>query len=160
MKAISPHKINADIKLIIQALQLDAQRMQYLKLIKQNDFEAIESYCHINCLKIQELYGGRIQFGWVIWQDLSAYFTEAEFHSVWVNNQGRFFDITPRTGHDDRILFIPDHIRAPEIIQIDHLLKIKSFSNYKMLNGEELEGLKPFEHFLEADKLDRIGLRF
>lgn|GEM_PF-6848541 len=105
-------------------------------------------------------YGGTIQFGWVIWQDILEAFTEAEFHSVWVNGAGKFHDVTPRIDHEKRIMFLPDKVRKPEISYFGHFVKIKSYTNYKVLKGETFKLTGIFEHFLEADKVARIGVTF
>jgi hypothetical protein len=55
--------------------------------------------------------GGSIVFGWTIWEWPGAMLT-AEFHSVWRDDVGDLFDITPKPGGQTRILFVPDHSYA------------------------------------------------
>jgi hypothetical protein len=62
--------------------------------------------CHLNVLLHIEKHGGSIQYGWVIWER-TAIFLEAEFHSVWVNPQGQWIDVTPQIEGEDDILFFP-----------------------------------------------------
>jgi hypothetical protein len=56
-----------------------------------------------------EAQGGRIQFGWAIWQ-CSKYYVEAEHHAVYEPASGPpWVDVTPpQIPGLDRILFLPD----------------------------------------------------
>ncbi len=54
--------------------------------------------------------GGTLQQGWLIWEWPKAYL-EAEFHGVWRDPKGFCLDITPPSGGEERILFVPDNQR-------------------------------------------------
>lgn len=157
MNQTTPKKINSDIKLAINSLGLNEGDACLLKLRKTNGFEPVEKYCHINCIKQQQLHGGTVQFGWVIWQDSVKRFTEAEFHSVWMGDDGKFTDITPRIDGEKRIMFIPDYQRVPEITKEGSLIKNKTYLNHKVLQGNIVEPTSLWEHYLEPDKLAIIG---
>src|SRR5260370_21685985 len=59
-------------------------------------------------LKVQR-YGGRIQFGWVIWEWPLVYI-EAEHHAVYEPPTGPpWVDITPSAESEIRRLFLPDN---------------------------------------------------
>jgi hypothetical protein len=56
--------------------------------------------------------GGAIQYGWIIWEELSNNFLEAEFHAVWVSSSRELIDITPKIDNEATILFLPDSKRV------------------------------------------------
>jgi hypothetical protein len=51
--------------------------------------------------------GGTFAYGWTIWEWPGVLLT-AEFHAVWCDDAGNFFDITPKPGGETRILFLHD----------------------------------------------------
>ena len=155
----TPKKIDSDIRYLIDDLGLDESSVKILKFRKQSGFETIEKYCNINCIKKQQLDGGSIQFGWVIWQDKLAKFTEAEFHAVWVDENKEFHDITPRKDCEKRIMFIPDYVRAQIIFKDSIGIGFKSYTNHKMYNGEIVEPTTNWEAYMEPEKLARIGAK-
>lgn len=62
--------------------------------------------CYGNVLDKVSRDGGRIHYGWVIWQ--SKNLCEAEHHAVWEDSAGDLHDITPRSENIDKIMFLPD----------------------------------------------------
>jgi len=54
--------------------------------------------------------GGRVQYGWIIWES-PKYLLEAEFHAIWVNDDEEYIDITPKVDGEKEILFFPDSKR-------------------------------------------------
>jgi hypothetical protein len=50
---------------------------------------------------------GNKQHGWIIWE-IPDIFLEAEFHAVWVDESGKYIDITPKLDSETVILFHPD----------------------------------------------------
>jgi hypothetical protein len=155
----TPKKIDSDIRALIGDLGLEENSDHIMKLRKQTEFEAVEKYCNINCIKKQELDGGTVQFGWVIWQDKVARFTEAEFHAVWVDDNGILHDITPRIDEEKRIMFFPDHTRKQELFKDTKGIGTRSFTNHKMQNGAIVEPSRDWEAYMEPDKLARIGAK-
>jgi hypothetical protein len=65
--------------------------------------------CFVNVRQKVEVEGGRMQFGWAVWQ-CSQYYLEAEHHAVYEPPSGPpWVDITPPLlATIDRILFLPD----------------------------------------------------
>jgi hypothetical protein len=57
--------------------------------------------------------GGRIQFGWTIWEN-PGWYLEAEFHPLWSTPQGELIETSPAPGAVAlaRVLFLPDATRA------------------------------------------------
>ena len=80
----------------------------FLELVPVGDcmlgdcFGNVENYVKNN--------GGRIQYGWIIWE-IPNFFLEAEFHAVWINEDGEYIDITPKVDGERKILFLPDSKR-------------------------------------------------
>jgi hypothetical protein len=64
--------------------------------------------CFLNVQKKVVKEGGRIQFGWALWEWPGLYF-EAEHHAVYVTpDDSRFVDITPSEFGLTKRLFVPD----------------------------------------------------
>lgn len=51
--------------------------------------------------------GGSIRFGWAIWES-PGIVIQAQYHAVWLSPEDEYLDITPRSFHAERILFLPD----------------------------------------------------
>ena len=155
----TPKKINNHIKILIDDLGLNEDSVTMMKLRKQTAFETVEKYCIINCIKKKELAGGSIQFGWIIWQDKAANFTEAEFHAVWADDQGKLHDITHRIDKEKRIMFVPDPNRSKVIFKDNKGIGSRSYTNHKMHNGVIVEPTRQWEVYMEPEVLARIGAK-
>lgn len=82
----------------------------------------IENECYKNIESIIKNKGGSIQYGWQIWETIPNLMAEAEFHAVWVDNSGKFHDVTPKSLPEiSQILFLPDPVRKYEGKQIDNV---------------------------------------
>ena len=69
---------------------------------------ALTSECFPNVKRKVEENGGRIQYGWAIWQ-CDQFFIEAEYHAVYESALGEpLIDITPQIPQLDKIMFLPD----------------------------------------------------
>lgn len=69
---------------------------------------SIINECFTNVKEIVEEKGGKIQFGWTIWE-WPRVLIEAEFHAVWFSPEQQLIDITPKIPPCDTILFLPDN---------------------------------------------------
>jgi len=64
--------------------------------------------CFVNVREKVDLEGGKIQYGWALWQPTGA-FLAAEHHAVYEPPSGPpWVDITPHNSDVARILFLPD----------------------------------------------------
>jgi hypothetical protein len=81
---------------------------------------AIQNECFPNVLARVEQAGGSICLGWQIWEWENV-FIEAEFHAVWLNNEGKFIDITPKDVPTRKILFLPDPKMTYEGKQVNNI---------------------------------------
>lgn len=83
---------------------------------------AVVSECYSNVEAKVSRDGGRISYGWQIWEWPSV-LIEAEFHAVWEAPSGELVDITPKIDGDKKIVFLPDTTRKYEGDQIDNIRK-------------------------------------
>ncbi len=82
--------------------------------------EAKQGECFFNVPKQVETKGGKIQFGWTVWQCANL-FIEGEFHAVWISPKGEPIDITPKGDGETRIMFIPDNTRTFQNERVDNI---------------------------------------
>ncbi|UOY04998.1 hypothetical protein L0P88_13660 [Muricauda sp. SCSIO 64092] len=83
---------------------------------------SIENDCYENVKRIIEKNGGEIQYGWQIWETLPSVMIEAEFHAVWIDKNGVYHEVTPKSLPSlKRILFLPDPKRRYSGCQIDNV---------------------------------------
>ena len=69
---------------------------------------AIVNECFVNVSRKVAECGGRIQYGWAIWQ-CAQFFIEAEHHAVYDAMKGvPLLDLTPQKPRVSKILFLPD----------------------------------------------------
>lgn len=68
--------------------------------------DAKENDCFVNVERKVKDAGGTCQYGWVIWE-WEGVMLEAEFHAIWVSQDGKRLDVTPKADHETRILFLP-----------------------------------------------------
>jgi hypothetical protein len=142
IKGTTPKKIDSRINKIIDLLGLNSKEVMFIKLTKENKFTAELNNCHINNFVKVKLYGGSIVYGWIFYQDKINDFTETQFHSVWCNNDGKIFDITPREDQEKRIMFIPDQVRKIETVVYENQHLIRTFDNIRLFKGDFLNGTK------------------
>jgi len=82
----------------------------------------IENECYKNVESIIKNKGGSIQYGWQIWETIPNLMAEAEFHAVWIDNNGTLHDVTPKSLPGmNQILFLPDPSRKYLDRQIDNV---------------------------------------
>ncbi|PQJ08926.1 hypothetical protein CJD36_021930 [Flavipsychrobacter stenotrophus] len=81
--------------------------------------EAKTKSCYYNVEEKMKRDGGKIHYGWAIWQ--SQYLCEAEHHSVWEDNEGELVCVTPREQRYDKIMFVPDNNRVYKGVSISNV---------------------------------------
>jgi len=100
---MTPDTINKNVKQILKVLKAEFDP-EFVEFKTEPNY--IELDCFINVKKKVEQDGGKILYGWTIWEH--KYFIEAEFHAVWENDDEDLIDITPKSNHATIILFVPD----------------------------------------------------
>ncbi len=104
MEETTPKEINKNILEFCNLID-PTKKPLFLDLFDVDDYILGECYGTVeNHIKNN---GGKIQYGWIIWE-IPDIFLDAEFHAVWVNNDGEYIDITPKVDGEKRILFLPD----------------------------------------------------
>jgi hypothetical protein len=104
----TPPKITEPIRKLCRELD-GTQKAGYIPVQPQPDCKQKE--CFENVRAKVEKDGGRIQFGWAIWEWPSV-MIEAEFHANWISPEGKQIDITPKPEGISKILFLPDSTRT------------------------------------------------
>lgn len=66
-----------------------------------------DAACHVNAKHRAETAGGSRVHGWVVWQYPKKE-AQAEFHSLWRDDDGALLDITPHRNGQAEILFVED----------------------------------------------------
>ena len=97
---------------------MDIKKAQWLSYKREKGFSAESGNCTLNAMVKVKLSSGKVQHGWIFWQDKSPNynFTEAEFHTVWKSPGGQLVDVTPRKDKERELLFIPDFNREIRIV--------------------------------------------
>jgi len=70
-------------------------------------------YCLTDVPLFVEKNGGKVQFGWTIWE-CPKVALETEFHACWINPENEIIDIVPKRDGETTILFLPDRRRIYE----------------------------------------------
>ena len=115
----TPTEINKDIFKFCEEIDPTAKPV-FLEFFHVEGY--IGGECYGNVEKHIEKNGGRVQYGWIIWGDNNI-FLEAEFHAVWINDEGEYIDLTPKADGEKRILFLPDSKRKFTGELIDNIRK-------------------------------------
>ena len=159
LRSTSPKKVNLAVRNIAQHLGLDANEAILLKFNHPKKFDPELQNCFFN-VWVQMLYaGGDKQHGWLIAQDSSRDFIEAQFHAVWVNSEGKFTDVTPRADGEKRVMFIPDYVREIHLSDSDGRPAIISYDNFRVLQGRALAQLKRIKIVTQDTRfIEKYGL--
>ncbi len=100
----TPKEINQDILDFCKEIDTTTKPV-FLKLFPVEGY--VSGECYGNVENHIKKHGGKVQYGWVIWEDLHT-LLDAEFHAVWVSGEGEYIDVTPKADGEQDILFLPD----------------------------------------------------
>ena len=142
-KSTTPRTISSDIRNLLELLDLSEQAAYYIKYTNETAFSAEFENCHVNNLVKRKLNGGKLVFGWIIWENKEVNFIEANFHSLWKDNNLKLYDITPRRDNETTILFVQDNHREIEFTKHLNSPAIKTFNNLRIQNGQIITGIIP-----------------
>ena len=106
--ATTPKEINQEILDFCKEIDTTTKPV-FLNLLPVDEYVVGECYGNVeNHIK---KHGGRVQYGWIIWEDPQV-LLDAEFHAVWVSDNGEHIDVTPKADGEGSILFLPDSKRT------------------------------------------------
>ncbi len=107
MNSTTPNSINENILNFCKEIDSTTNPC-FVDVIPIKD--AVYNRCHRNVEEYIKKNGGKAECGWIIWEIPDKYL-DAEFHTVWVNDEGESLDITPKEDGEERILFLKDSKR-------------------------------------------------
>ena len=81
-------------------MNLDVGKATWLPYT-QPSFDSEPLNCHLNVLVQIGKHGGFVQSGWYIAEIPVLNLVEANFHSVWLDTEGRLVDSTPRQDNEE-----------------------------------------------------------
>lgn len=157
-RVMSPRKINARVRALLQILQLPEESVALLKYKPPADFEAEPSNCHFNVWVQWDKCGGKPQHGWLIGEDAVHDFAEAQFHTVWCSPQGELVDVTPRLDLEKRVMFVPDLQRCVQLIHRNGSPALRTYDNVRIHRGQLLSGIEIIELVPQSDLIYKHGL--
>jgi hypothetical protein len=117
----TPRRISPVIVRLCAALD-PTQTPRYVPV--RPDPDAKVQDCFFNVRTSVERRGGRLQFGWTIWEWPST-LVEGEFHAVWVSPDGMWVDVSPKPDGESRILFLPDSKREFDFETREHVDNVR-----------------------------------
>lgn len=149
----TPKKINRQLESLISKLGLDPSSAVWLKQRRVSDFVPETKNCLINCMVQEKYQGGKTVYGWVLWQDSSIGFCEAEFHCNWQDSSGNIHDITPRVDGEKRVCFIPDPNRESYLDRSVYPHITRTYENFKMHGTNAQDSINRLEIKLNKEDL-------
>lgn len=104
--------------------------------------------------------GGRIVFGWNIWEWPQIMLT-AEFHAVWQDDSGNLYDITPKPHGEHEIAFVPDFSYQQDF-NFDNRPRNKRFRIYQPIEAApivaaQIAQMKPTQRAYEEKRAAKAG---
>jgi hypothetical protein len=155
----SPKKVNLAVRNIARHLQLNAEEARLLKFHRPMEFDPEPQNCFLNVWVQMSYAGGDKQYGWLIAQDSTKDFIEAQFHAVWKNPEGELIDVTPRPDGEKRVMFIPDYAREIRLSDSGGRPAILSYDNFRVLQGRALAQLERIKVVMQDTKfIEEHGL--
>lgn len=115
-KSESVREIQAILRAEKEAVQLPVEAIS----------GGVVNECFDNVAKAIEERGGSIIYGWKLCETLPGVMIEAEFHAVWLDNEGVMHEVSPQarlldgTAHDVT-LFVPDPSKTDTGRQVDNV---------------------------------------
>lgn len=95
--------------------------------------------CFVNVREKVSLEGGKIQYGWALWQPTGA-FLAAEHHAVYEPQSGPpWIDITPHNSIAVNILFLPDEKAIYTSMRRDNV-RLPLVDDVRVLEFDRLKG--------------------
>lgn len=131
---------------------------------------SINGECYGNVENYIKKNGGGSEDGWIIWETPNVWL-EAEFHRIWVNNEGEYIDITPKNDGESKILFLKDskrkftgelidNIRKPLVDNAETRTTVVFAKKNFELREKYYDGKLVVIPIFELNELDDLGKKF
>ncbi|MDP2628771.1 MAG: SEC-C metal-binding domain-containing protein [Nanoarchaeota archaeon] len=104
MNHTTPNSINEDVLEFCKEINTSEEPF-FVEVVPYEKSEFQE--CFSNVEDYIKKFGGKMQIGWTIWE-IPKKFMEAEFHAIWVREDGAYMDISPKPDGEKKILFLKD----------------------------------------------------
>jgi hypothetical protein len=144
MKQTTPESINEDVLEFCREVEFSSEPF-YVDVEPSEDSEFQE--CFSNVENYIKKFGGRLQQGWTIWE-IPRKYIEAEFHAIWMNEEGKYFDISPKPDREKKILFIKDDKVKSNNEPIGNIRKVLSdtaeYRALKIIGDHQFEVFKKY----------------
>jgi hypothetical protein len=98
-----PGEITPEVEMLLDRLQADFD--PELVAVKPEAYSQPDA-CYDNVAEKVSRDGGKIHYGWAVWQ--SRHMVEAEHYAVWENENGDLLDVSPNKLEAASIMFISD----------------------------------------------------
>jgi hypothetical protein len=154
----TPSSVGMQLRRLLAFLDLAEGDCRLLPLTGVTGFIPEASNCHLNVIIQSQLAGGRAAFGWLLWEDRASGICQAMFHSVWIDDAGLCFDITPRVDAERLVMFVPDATRRIALFGGAERAVIFGYDNLCARPGRVLTGLTHTRYAVPADISRRYGL--
>lgn len=132
----TPASIDNNVKRFADTLAGD--KPAFVPVIE--DKHGIYMWCNDGVYEKVKADGGSPVFGWAIWEWPKIMFT-AEFHTVWQDDNGNLFDITPKPKGEKQILFVADRSYKQDF-NFDNRPGNRRMRIYNAENREDIAKLK------------------
>lgn len=144
MNQTTPTSINEDVLEFCKEIDSSNEPF-FVDVIPHEESEYQE--CFPNVQNYIKKFGGKLQHGWTIWE-ISKKFIEAEFHAVWVDDNGKYLDISPKPDNEEKILFLKDSEREFTGEPVGNIRKVlldtAEFRTIKIIGEKQFEVLKKY----------------
>ena len=144
-------EIDEHMENILVALSLEHPETYWLPFTDPKEFSPHINNCHFNVRLYKRLFGGEVQPGWILGQDRSQVFSEAQFHAVWRSPGGEFIDLTPRSDGEEFVCFIPDLRRDIELSENNGEPALVTYDNVRLLGPNYVTKLTREKRELDTD---------
>jgi len=106
----TPARVSVEIRAFAREVAAEGA-LSFVTVEASADSEPGECFENVRARVARD--GGRLQYGWIIWE-WPRIQLQAEFHAVWAAEHGGLVDVTPTPDGEHRILFLTDPVRVLE----------------------------------------------
>ena len=139
MKSTTPTSLKEDVLEFCKEID-PLNEPTFVEVVPYEESEYQE--CIQNVQNYTKKFGGKIQYGWTIWE-IPKKFIEAEFHAIWIDKNGKCLDISPKPDGEEKILFLKSNKKEFSDKPVDNIRKIlldrAEFRTLKIVGEKQFE---------------------